>query len=177
MRKLKLLNSQNVDILIVDEENMEYIKYCIPDFASFYTLPVRNVIPLILSFSFVLRMLVHLINLKKLGDAVIFSIVDVLKPKILITHIDNSPFMGKIHTEFPNKLTISVQNGWRSGLKYDDNSYSIYPVSLFYGFGEHDGRRMKSFGINNNEYVTETLVTHKSLKFKETIKRTNLIEE
>jgi fructose-1,6-bisphosphatase II / sedoheptulose-1,7-bisphosphatase len=31
--------------------------------------------------------------------------------------------------------------------------------------------------INNNEYVTETLVTHKSLKFKETIKRTNLIKE
>ena len=33
------------------------------------------------------------------------------------------------------------------------------------------------YDINNNEYITETLVTHKSLKFKETIKRTNLIEE
>jgi fructose-1,6-bisphosphatase II / sedoheptulose-1,7-bisphosphatase len=31
--------------------------------------------------------------------------------------------------------------------------------------------------INDNNYTTETLVTHKSLKFKETIKRTNLIEE
>jgi len=31
--------------------------------------------------------------------------------------------------------------------------------------------------INNNEYITETLVTHKSLKFKETIKRTNFIDE
>ena len=31
--------------------------------------------------------------------------------------------------------------------------------------------------INDNKYTTETLVTHKSLKFKETIKRTNLIEE
>jgi len=31
--------------------------------------------------------------------------------------------------------------------------------------------------VDNNKYTTETLVTHKSLKFKETIKRTNLIEE
>ena len=31
--------------------------------------------------------------------------------------------------------------------------------------------------INDNKYITETLVTHKSLKFKEIIKRTNLIEE
>ncbi len=28
-----------------------------------------------------------------------------------------------------------------------------------------------------NEYIAETLVTHKSLKFKEIIKRTNLIAE
>jgi fructose-1,6-bisphosphatase II / sedoheptulose-1,7-bisphosphatase len=31
--------------------------------------------------------------------------------------------------------------------------------------------------INGNKYSTETLVTHKSLKFKEIIKRTNLIEK
>jgi fructose-1,6-bisphosphatase II / sedoheptulose-1,7-bisphosphatase len=31
--------------------------------------------------------------------------------------------------------------------------------------------------INNNKYTSETLVTHKSLEFKEIIKRTNFIEE
>jgi fructose-1,6-bisphosphatase II / sedoheptulose-1,7-bisphosphatase len=31
--------------------------------------------------------------------------------------------------------------------------------------------------INNNKYTTETLVTHKNLKFKEILKRTNLISE
>jgi fructose-1,6-bisphosphatase II / sedoheptulose-1,7-bisphosphatase len=36
---------------------------------------------------------------------------------------------------------------------------------------------LKGIVIKDNEYTSETLVTHKSSKFKEIIKRTNLIEE
>ena len=61
--------------------------------------------------------------------------------------------MGRLHEEFPNKLTISVQNGFRSGPKYS-GSYGKSPVSLFYGFGEHDGKRQKSMGIEHEEYVS-----------------------
>jgi len=31
--------------------------------------------------------------------------------------------------------------------------------------------------FNNNKYTTETLITHKSLKFTKILKRTNLISE
>ena len=49
--------------------------------------------------------------------------------------------------------------------------------SIFCATGITSSEMLNGVVINNNEYVTETMVTHKSLKFKETIKRTNLIEE
>jgi fructose-1,6-bisphosphatase II / sedoheptulose-1,7-bisphosphatase len=49
--------------------------------------------------------------------------------------------------------------------------------SIFCATGITSSEMLNGVVINNNEYITETLVTHKSLKFKETIKRTNLIKE
>ena len=49
--------------------------------------------------------------------------------------------------------------------------------SIFCSTGITTSEMLNGLIINNNEYSTETLVTHKSLKFKETIKRTNLIKE
>ena len=157
MRKVKLLNSQNVDVLIVDEMGTELIKYCIPDSASFSILPVRNVVPLIMSFNFLLRILIRIIKLKKIKDAVLFSIVDVLKPTVLITYTDTSNLMGKLHDEFPNKLTIAIQNGLRRGVEDMVNNifgtFDKYPVSVLYGFGEFEKRLLKSGGVNVVEYV------------------------
>jgi len=153
MRKLKFLNPQIVDVLILDDEGNRHIKPCIPEIASFSILPVRGVIPLIANFKFIFRVLIHIFKFKKIKDAILFSIVDVLQPKILITQIDSTNLMGRIHAEFPDKLTISVQNGFRSGPKYRTNSYSRLPVSLFYCFGEHDELKMKSMGIKHKEYV------------------------
>ncbi len=154
MRKIKLLKSQSVDILIIDDENFNHVNQCIPEKASFSTLPIRGVIPLIVSSKFLFRVLTHILNSKRIQDAILFSIVDVLQPKILITFTDTSYLMGRIHAEFPEKLTISVQNGFRTGPKYSHGTHSIYPVSLYYGFGEHDGILMKNIGLNNKEYVS-----------------------
>lgn len=153
MRKLIFLSSQNVDVLVINNEGSDPIRHCIPNAVSFSVLPVVGVIPVILSFSFILSTLVHIIRFKRIQDVIIFSIIDTLKPKVLITNVDNSNLMGIIHNEFPNKLTISVQNGFRSGPKYAGGSYSKYPVSIFYGFGEHEGIMMKKLGINNYKYV------------------------
>ena len=153
MRKLKFLNPQIIDVLILDDEGSNYIKPCIPESATFSILPVRVVIPLIGNIKFIFRLLVYIFKLKRIKDAVLFSIVDVLQPKIIITQIDASHIMGRIHAEFPDKLTISVQNGFRTGPKYSDNSYSRLPVSLFYCFGEHDEMKMKSMEIKHEEFV------------------------
>ena len=60
--------------------------------------------------------------------------------------------------------------------KYELNEI-IKGDSIFCSTGITSSDMLNGVIINNNEYITETLVTHKSLKFKETIKRTNLIEE
>ena len=60
--------------------------------------------------------------------------------------------------------------------KYELNEI-IKGDSIFCATGITSSEMLNGVVINNNEYITETLVTHKSLNFKETIKRTNLIEE
>ena len=60
--------------------------------------------------------------------------------------------------------------------KYELNEI-IKGDSIFCSTGITTSEMLTGVEINNNKYTTETLVTHKSLKFKETIKRTNLIEE
>jgi fructose-1,6-bisphosphatase II / sedoheptulose-1,7-bisphosphatase len=60
--------------------------------------------------------------------------------------------------------------------KYELNEI-IKGDSIFCSTGITSSDMLCGVEINDNKYTTETLVTHKSLKFKETIKRTNLIEE
>ena len=60
--------------------------------------------------------------------------------------------------------------------KYELNEI-VKGDSIFCSTGITSSEMLHGVVINNNEYTTETLVTHKSLKFKEIIKRTNSIEE
>ena len=60
--------------------------------------------------------------------------------------------------------------------KYELNEI-IKGDSIFCSTGITSSEMLKGIVIKDNEYTSETLVTHKSSKFKEIIKRTNLIEE
>ena len=71
MRKLKFLNPQIVDVLILDDEGSRHIKPCIPEMASFSILPIRGVIPLIVNFKFIFRVLIHIFKFKKIKDAML----------------------------------------------------------------------------------------------------------
>ena len=48
----KIINSAEVDILIIDEFGSENVSYCIPENFTFTILPTRNIIPCILKISF-----------------------------------------------------------------------------------------------------------------------------
>jgi len=60
--------------------------------------------------------------------------------------------------------------------KYELNEI-IKGDSIFCSTGITSGEMLDGIKINGNKYITETLVTHKSLEYKEIIKRTNLIKE
>ena len=49
--------------------------------------------------------------------------------------------------------------------------------SIFCATGITTGDVLSGIEINNSDYISETLVTHKSSNFKKLIKRTNLIKE
>ena len=70
-----------------------------------------------------------------------------------------------------NKMGINDLNK-----KYELNEI-IKGDSIFCCTGITSSEMLKGVEIDGNKFITETLVTHKSLKFKEIIKRTNLIEE
>jgi len=60
--------------------------------------------------------------------------------------------------------------------KYDLNEI-IKGDSIFCSTGITSSEMLDGVVIDDYKYITETLVTHKSLKFKKIIKRTNLIKE
>ena len=70
-----------------------------------------------------------------------------------------------------NKMGINDLNK-----KYELNEI-IKGDSIFCCTGITSSDMLKGVEINNNYYTTETLVTHKSLKFKEIIKSTSLLVE
>ena len=59
----------------------------------------------------------------------------------------------------------------------DDTNEIIKGDSIFCSTGITSSEMLYGVEIRDTKYITETLVTHKSLKFKEIIKRTNLISE
>ena len=74
-----------------------------------------------------------------------------------------------------------IKDAKKMGISDLNKKYELNEIirgdSIFCSTGITSSEMLDGVVINNNEYVTETLVTHKSLKFKETIKRTNLIKE
>ena len=48
--------------------------------------------------------------------------------------------------------------------------------SIFCATGITSGELVKGIEINNNNYISETLVTHKSSKFAKIIKRENILK-
>jgi fructose-1,6-bisphosphatase II / sedoheptulose-1,7-bisphosphatase len=74
-----------------------------------------------------------------------------------------------------------IEDAKKMGITDLNRKYELNEIikgdSIFCSTGITSSEMLKGVEIDDNKYITETLVTHKSLKFKEIIKRTNLIEE
>ena len=60
--------------------------------------------------------------------------------------------------------------------KYELNEI-VKGDSIFCATGITTSDVLSGIDINNNNYTSETLVTHKNSQYKEIVKRTNLIKE
>ena len=103
--------------------------------------------------------------------------------KIANTRIFNLKKSFQKHIPTTEEISIELENQDMSNREemtlYDGIELNeiVRGDSIFCSTGITTSEMLNGIIINNNECTTETLVTHKSLKFKKTIKRTNLIEE
>ena len=74
-----------------------------------------------------------------------------------------------------------IQDAKEMGISDFNKKYELNEIvkgdSIFCATGITDSEVLKGVTINNNEYISETLVTHKSSDYKEIIKNINLIDE
>ncbi len=67
------------------------------------------------------------------------------------------------------------------GINELDKKYDLKEIikgdSIFCATGITNNEILKGLSINNQEYISETLITHKSSNYKEIIKRVNLVNE
>ena len=75
----------------------------------------------------------------------------------------------------------NINEAKEMGITDLDKKYDLDEIikgdSIFCSTGITSSEMLNGIEINDNNYTTETLVTHKSLKFKKIIKRTNLLAE
>lgn len=133
MRRFSVIDKRTRDVLIVDEEGSDSIEHCIPSLNSYVVIPTRTKIPILISIKFYYRYILRVINKQGFRLSILYSIIDIVDPKVIISFIDNASKMGKIQIHFPNKLIISVQNGLRT-------QRNPFPekVPNLYGFGYYE---------------------------------------
>ena len=151
MYSLKFINPKEIDVLIIDEFGSDMIVYCLPENIKFSVLPTRNVIPFIPKISFFYNIFKRSFSKQSIKKNVLFSIIDTLMPKVIITHIDNGQIMAYLYSEFPEKLTISIQNGFRC-----ESEASPFPPALgqfLFGFGEYEKKLLNKVKTSFNEYI------------------------
>jgi len=154
MQKLYKINIKNVDVLIVDEVGSEWIRHCISSCYSVGVLKIRGVVPYFRKMSFYLFLFKRVVKLGIKYKALISAIIDETKPRVIITFIDNNRLLGDLNEIFPNKLVISVQNGFRTDSDYDcvgqwDNDYKF---PHYFGFGVSAHELMISKDVQIKKY-------------------------
>jgi len=125
------------DVLIFDAEGSDFIGYCIPVDAKVNVLKVREGLPMIRSAYFFLLLFINLCKCFDARRALYTSLINIWKPKVIITFIDNNGSIGNIKSIFPSIRCISVQNGTRWDLSRPFQSQLA--LDHYFCFGEVEG--------------------------------------
>ncbi len=77
--------------------------------------------------------------------------------------------------------TKNINQAKEMGIHELDKKYDLKDIikgdSIFCATGVTNNEIIKGLSINNNKYISETLVTHKSSNYKEVVKKVNFINE
>lgn len=138
MRELESITKKEYDVVIMDVIGSEWLKYCIPERCSSFPVKIHNKVPFIKSFSFPYHLLKYILKYGITSVTLLSAIISELKPKVVITFIDNNKFMGPMQTIFPDVLFISVQNGTRLGDPSFASRGKYLSFPHYFGLGDHE---------------------------------------
>jgi surface carbohydrate biosynthesis protein len=142
MRKLEGIVKEKYDVVIIDVIGSEWLKYCFPKECNSFSVRIDNKLPFIKSFSFFYNLLRCIAKYGLTSVALLSAIILELKPKVVITFIDNNRFMGPMQTIFPSVLFISVQNGTRLGDPSFKSRGKYLSFPYYFGLGDHEFNMM-----------------------------------
>ena len=135
------------------------------------------------------------INIKLINDGDVLGALYVINPKYnvdIFLGIGGGPegvldasALDSFNCYFQGRFIFDndkdIKEAKKMGITDLDKKYDLNEIikgdSIFCSTGITSSEMLKGIVIKDNKYTSETLVTHKSLKFKEIIKRTNLIEK
>ena len=135
------------------------------------------------------------INIKLISDGDVLGALYVINPKYnvdIFLGIGGGPegvlaasALDAFDCHFQGRFIFDndkdIKDAKKMGISDLNKKYELNEIikgdSIFCSTGITSSEMLDGIEIDENEYISETLVTHKSLKFKEIIKRTNLIEE
>ncbi len=120
-------------MLIYDEVGSDILLNAIPEESSFFIFSSRSEIPIFISIDFFYSILTGIIKNKKIKDSIISAIIKELRPKVIVTYIDNSVAINKIRLLFPHIPLVTVQNGvrWEFAIK----NRAIQHYDNYFSFG------------------------------------------
>ena len=137
-KRIAWYKDQSCDVLIFDAEGSEMIFNCMPPKASFFVIKNRVETPLFLSIGFFSRLFFCLIEYRRPTVATISATIKYLKPKVIITYIDNSLTICLIKNLFPLMPVIAVQNGTRWDFSVKNKDRMEYDYYFSFGSVEAD---------------------------------------
>jgi len=162
-QKIVWYTKKSCDVLIYDGEGSDLLLGCIPSQSEIFIIRNRVETPLFISASFFLWIFLGLIKYKRPGVAI--AIIKHLKPRAIITYIDNSPATCRIKKIFPSIPVIAVQNGTRWVFSIKNRAHMEYDHYFSFGSVEadifsQDGHNVSNFypigslraGLFRNEY-------------------------
>jgi len=152
--RVNVLKLEERDVLVVDSKGSENIVRCIPSGCKYFILPIleKIVVPINLRFYYyVFYWIVAKRRIKLLG---ILPYISVIKPKVVITNIDNSGFFNEASVCFDGVDFIAVQNGLRtSSLAISSGWLRSKSLPIYFGFGDYERDLMLRMGVSVQKYI------------------------
>jgi surface carbohydrate biosynthesis protein len=152
VRKLYRVPKTRAEVVIIDELLSNWLLHCIPTYCKYNIVKNRGVTPYVWSLSFFLNLIKYTLRFGLRNKSIILAIIGELKPKVVITFIDNNVVSYGLFRIYPEIRFISIQNGTRSLLEINAVGEDKFDFDSYFGFGLYEKELFISKGGSFSNY-------------------------